>query len=125
MYILIATIAFLTAALVYFIPAMIAISRNHLNAMAIFLTNFLLGWTVLGWVFALIWSFTNNPAGVADKTKPAIKLWKFIALVAVFLVAPLVAVFSAGHKSAERVEAVHAPAVQSGVPLPADQLFGK
>ena len=46
----------------YFIPCWIAGARNHHNATAIFVTNLLLGWTFIGWVVALIWSFTAvNP----------------------------------------------------------------
>ncbi|MBT4207143.1 superinfection immunity protein [Candidatus Woesearchaeota archaeon] len=48
--------------LLYFLPSLIASKRKHLNATSITLTNFLLGWTFLGWVIALIWSFSNNRA---------------------------------------------------------------
>ena len=41
---------------VYFLPALIAFSRQHKNKIAIFLLNLLLGWTVLGWVGSLVWS---------------------------------------------------------------------
>jgi len=41
---------------VYFIPAIIASMRKHHQTMAITLTNVLLGWTVIGWIVALIWS---------------------------------------------------------------------
>lgn len=47
--------------LLYFLPALIAFSRKHHNSFAIFVLNFLLGWTCLGYVFALVWSFTNVP----------------------------------------------------------------
>lgn len=40
----------------YFLPAVIALLRKHKNKLAIFLLNFLLGWTVLGWMVSLIWS---------------------------------------------------------------------
>lgn len=36
----------------------IALVRGHHNGFAIFLTNLLLGWTVIGWVVAFIWSCT-------------------------------------------------------------------
>lgn len=49
----------------YFVPTIIAVARSHGNAVPIFLTNLLLGWTAIGWVIALIWSFTNNTAGRA------------------------------------------------------------
>lgn len=44
---------------IYFAPALIAKSRKHHNLTAITVTNLLLGWTVLFWVFALIWAFTS------------------------------------------------------------------
>ena len=40
-------------------PAGAAMNRRHQSAMAIFLLNLLLGWTALGWIAALIWSFTG------------------------------------------------------------------
>lgn len=42
--------------ILYFIPLMIAVFRSHPNAVAISLLNLLLGWTLLGWIGALIWS---------------------------------------------------------------------
>lgn len=44
--------------LIYFLPTVIALLRGHHNGFAIFLTNLLLGWTAIGWIVALIWSFT-------------------------------------------------------------------
>ena len=41
-----------------FLPTLIALLRGHDNSFAIFLTNLLLGWTGIGWLIALIWSFT-------------------------------------------------------------------
>lgn len=46
------------AALLYFMPTVIALARGHHNGFAIFLTNLLLGWTFIGWLVALIWSCT-------------------------------------------------------------------
>ena len=43
----------------YFLPSIIAITREHKNKLAIFLLNLLLGWTVLGWVSSLVWSVTR------------------------------------------------------------------
>ena len=45
---------------VYFVPAMVAASRKHNNLTAIFALNLLLGWTVLGWVAAIVWALTGN-----------------------------------------------------------------
>ena len=42
---------------IYFLPAIMAFHRNHHNKLAILVLNLFLGWTFLGWVGALIWSF--------------------------------------------------------------------
>jgi hypothetical protein len=42
----------------YFLPAIIGWLRNHHQSMAILLLNLLLGWTVLGWIAAIVWSAT-------------------------------------------------------------------
>ena len=47
------------AALFYFLPTVIALARGHHNGFAIFLTNLLLAWTIIGWLVALIWSCTS------------------------------------------------------------------
>ena len=46
----------------YFLPAFVANVRRHRNATAILVLNLFLGWTFIGWVGALVWSFTNAPA---------------------------------------------------------------
>jgi hypothetical protein len=53
-------VALLVFAPLYFIPTFVATSRKQRNASAIFILNACLGWTVLGWIFALIWAFTDN-----------------------------------------------------------------
>lgn len=45
----------------YFIPSLVALARGHHQLLAIFLLNLLLGWTVLGWIAALVWSATAIP----------------------------------------------------------------
>jgi hypothetical protein len=47
-------ILFLMAA--YFLPTVIALTRWHANTLGIFLLNVFLGWTLVGWVVALVWS---------------------------------------------------------------------
>jgi hypothetical protein len=42
----------------YVAPSIIAFSRRHPNAGAICAVNLLLGWFFIGWVVALVWSFT-------------------------------------------------------------------
>ena len=48
------------AGLVYFIPSLIANRRGHKNENSLFVFNLLLGWSLLGWVVALIWSLSAN-----------------------------------------------------------------
>lgn len=47
---------FLVSLAVFFLPTIIAVARHHRNTLAIFLVNFFLGWTGIGWIAALIWS---------------------------------------------------------------------
>lgn len=44
----------------YFLPAIIALSRKKTNRTAIILLNFFLGWTFIGWIAALVWACTTN-----------------------------------------------------------------
>lgn len=44
----------------YLLPAIIAERRHHRNRKAIAVLNVLLGWTFLGWVIALVWSYTAD-----------------------------------------------------------------
>jgi hypothetical protein len=48
----------LIALCLYLFPTVIAALRGHHNTMAIFVLNLMLGWTLLGWIGALVWSFT-------------------------------------------------------------------
>lgn len=48
------------AAILYFVPTLIAFMRRKRNAKAIFALNLFLGWSFLGWVGALIWSLLND-----------------------------------------------------------------
>jgi len=51
---------FIIVAIFYFIPAMIAYHRRHKNAGAITALNLFLGWSLIGWVVAIVWAFTDN-----------------------------------------------------------------
>jgi hypothetical protein len=44
----------------YLFPAIVAALRRHKNQNAIAVLNFLTGWTVLGWVVAIVWACTDN-----------------------------------------------------------------
>jgi hypothetical protein len=42
----------------YFAPGIVASARHHHNAGAIWCLTLFLGWSVLGWIIALVWAFT-------------------------------------------------------------------
>jgi len=44
----------------HFTPLIVAIVRHHRAKLAIGVTNVLLGWTVIGWIVALIWACNSN-----------------------------------------------------------------
>lgn len=44
----------------YLLPTIIATVRGNKQAMSIFVLNFLLGWTFVFWVIALVWAFTKE-----------------------------------------------------------------
>jgi len=49
----------------YFLPSILAFARNKRDTTGIVLLNFLLGWTMIGWVVALVWAVkTDVPAVV-------------------------------------------------------------
>jgi hypothetical protein len=45
----------------YFLPALIADRRQRHDLLIIAMFNAVLGWTVLGWLLALVWSLQPNP----------------------------------------------------------------
>lgn len=49
----------------YFLPWFIAAKRNHRNEPAILIVNLLLGWSLLGWVAALVWALYQERPPVA------------------------------------------------------------
>jgi hypothetical protein len=53
--------SFVVGVALYFLPTIIAWMRAHYNRIAILTLNLLLGWTVVGWIVSLVWSFTNPP----------------------------------------------------------------
>lgn len=48
------------AGLIYFLPAVNAYSKKKRNAGAVLALNFFLGWTLIGWVIAFVWSATKD-----------------------------------------------------------------
>jgi hypothetical protein len=54
----------------YFIPGIIAVTRRHRKATSILLVNLFFGWSVLGWIFALVWALRANGAPKAVAVPP-------------------------------------------------------
>lgn len=51
---------FTVAVLFYLVPTIIAVKRQHLQKVPIILVNILLGWSLIGWVVALVWACMQN-----------------------------------------------------------------
>ena len=47
----------------YGLPALVAVYRRHRRAEAIAIVNLFLGWTVIGWLAALVWAFRSRSRG--------------------------------------------------------------
>jgi Superinfection immunity protein len=48
----------------YFLPAIIAFARSKRDAISILVLNFFLGWTMIGWVIALVWALKEDVPAV-------------------------------------------------------------
>jgi Superinfection immunity protein/zinc-ribbon domain len=51
---------FLASVALYFLPTIIGASRHKTNLVGIFLVNFFLGWSIIGWVIALVWAVSTE-----------------------------------------------------------------
>ena len=59
---------FALAIAVYFTPSFVAYSREHQQKASIFFLNLCLGWTIVGWVGALVWAYSKKPKVLAEVT---------------------------------------------------------
>lgn len=56
------TVALVISVVIYFLPSVVG---NHKrNKWAIFTLNLLAGWTIVGWVVAMVWAVTSEQAPV-------------------------------------------------------------
>ena len=46
----------------YLLPSIIGRVRGHRNERALLAFNVFAGWTIIGWVVALVWSIYNEPS---------------------------------------------------------------
>lgn len=52
----------------YFLPTIIAAAREHAQG-PVFALNLFLGWTLIGWVAALVWAVTEHSAAERARLK--------------------------------------------------------
>jgi len=65
------TIALLPVLLIaYFTPLIVAVLRNHRFTTAIGLINFLLGWTIVGWLAAIVWAVNKDVRETPEDPEP-------------------------------------------------------
>ncbi len=60
--------------LLYFTPSIVAFSNKKSNTTAIVVLNFFLGWSLIGWIIALVWAVSkdNKPQNIviSNNTNP-------------------------------------------------------
>lgn len=70
---------------IYFLPSVLAATRDHPAANGVFAVNLFLGWTVVGWVVALTWvlmAANRRPSRMAvEVTNPVPSITPMLALV--------------------------------------------
>jgi hypothetical protein len=49
-------IVFVPLVAIYFLPSIVAYMRKHKQFVPILIVNLFLGWTLIGWVGALVWA---------------------------------------------------------------------
>ena len=65
-------------AVMYFLPTIIAVKRAKVNLLPIMAVNILLGWSVIGWIVALVWALSTQvvdaPAAPVAIAAPKVRL---------------------------------------------------
>ena len=54
------TLIILVLMFLYLVPTFIAAARHRQNRIMIFNVNLLIGWTLIGWIVALVWSLSGT-----------------------------------------------------------------
>lgn len=54
------TLIMITAMVVYCIPTIIAVIKDHPNVGGIIIVNILFGCTIIGWILALVWVLLDS-----------------------------------------------------------------
>lgn len=56
----------------YLVPSLLAWTQGAIHLQGIVLCNLLVGWTVLGWVVALVWALMDQPRDADRDTWPEV-----------------------------------------------------
>jgi hypothetical protein len=56
--------------ILYFLPSVIALLRRR-QAASVIVLNLFLGWSLIGWVVALVWAVSSKPQQVVVLREPA------------------------------------------------------
>ena len=70
---LIFTVVALLFLAIYFLPTFVAVARKKVNEGAIFVLNLFLGWSLIGWVVALVWALSSPETSEARPRKKTLK----------------------------------------------------
>lgn len=54
--------------IIYIVPSVIACEGCHPSKKKIILLNLGLGWTIIGWIFSVLWAFKINPENPTVKS---------------------------------------------------------
>ncbi|MBN6740543.1 superinfection immunity protein [Acidithiobacillus sp. MC6.1] len=57
------TIGALVIALIYLLPALLAFAMGHPHPWGVLLVDLVLGWTIMGWIAALVWALWQSEDG--------------------------------------------------------------
>jgi hypothetical protein len=55
----------------YFLPTIVAVRRQKTNLTAIAVVNVLLGWSVIGWIIAMVWAVSTQVVDAPASAGPA------------------------------------------------------
>ncbi len=59
--------------ILYFLPTLIEVLRGHPQKVPIFILDLLAGWTMVGWVVAIVWSCTKFEGNARASVPPVSK----------------------------------------------------
>jgi len=57
----------LLLAAIYFLPSIVAVYKEHSSAGAVAALNLFLGWSLLGWIIAIVWALSDPTKTIAKK----------------------------------------------------------